>query len=88
MNCKQGDLAVVVRRVFNNHDGLIGTIVTCRKYIKIGPEDVWIVPPFEFMGNTVVAINDRVLKPIRGEPVPDEVTDTKIADEESMTIPA
>lgn len=88
MNCKQGDLAIVVRRVFNNDDDLTGTLVVCRKYIKLGSEDVWAVDPFEFKGHTVIAINDRVLKPIRGEPIPDEVTDTKIVDEESMTIPA
>lgn len=85
MNCKQGDLAVVVRRVFNNNDNLIGTPVVCRKHIILNGLDVWMVDPFKFMGNEVVAIADIVLKPIRGLPVPDETTKKEIVDEESMT---
>lgn len=88
MNCKQGDLAYVAKRIFHDNDDLVGKIVKCHALIHIGPYPCWLVDPFEYRGHVVGAINDLVLKPIRGEPIPDEVTDTKIVDKESMTIPA
>jgi hypothetical protein len=85
MNCKQGDLAMVVRRIFSKTDDMIGRIVYCKEYIKIDNVDAWLIEPFIYKGHEVLAFADAVLKPLRGDPVPE--VDTKEVENES-TIPA
>lgn len=87
MNCKQGDMAVVYRRVFHDNDDLIGRIVHCKKHLVLRGHDVWLIDPFVYKHGEVVAFADEVLKPLRGDPVPDSEVDTKVVDEKS-TIPA
>lgn len=85
MNCKQGDLAIVVRRIFSKTDDMIGRIVHCKEYINIRGVDAWLIDPFMHKGHEVVAFADAVLKPLRGDPVPE--VDTKEVENKS-TVPA
>ena len=88
MNCKQGDLAYIYRTRENESASLLGLVVVCKEHIVVDGHDAWTVTPFRFGKWVVAAIADAILKPIRGEPVPDETTDKEIVDKESMTIPA
>ncbi|CAB3730757.1 hypothetical protein [Paraburkholderia rhynchosiae] len=88
MNCRKGDIAIVVR-LFPCIDAVrkalerdvLGRVVRC---VELGPEHngmpVWkigeIIPvDIGFMRVKVEAIEDCLLQPIRGVPVPEKATD-------------
>ncbi|MFY7939988.1 MAG: hypothetical protein ACOVOX_03685 [Burkholderiaceae bacterium] len=80
MNCKQGDLAVIVRSCCGNE----GRIVTCVALdvagASVGPNwDVrpgaawWTEPPILGWNGTVVPVRDALLRPIRDSDEEDEM---------------
>ncbi len=79
MNCKQGDLAVIVHSDFFKEN--IGKIVTCVEF-KAGPDGspAWVIDRALFEGtrrthNKSFAgdwVCDKVLRPIRDQPGEDE----------------
>ncbi len=88
LNCRKGDLAIVVR-LFPSVDAIrealerqiLGRVVRC---VELGPGaggmPVWIIGEeitvdLGFMKAKVAAIEDCLLQPIRGLPVPEQVTD-------------
>lgn len=77
MNCKQGDLAVLIRSEFPER---IGKITRCIKYINAEGVDTWQVDPpvgedrFR-RGSIVVGTwgRDSFLRPLRNDPGEDEI---------------
>lgn len=70
MNCKQGDLAIIVRAPLDPN--FIGKIVTCVKIDNQFP-DSWQTEPTLFgMDGALVVICDRGMRPIRDNPGQDE----------------
>ena len=81
MNCKQGDLAVIVRSTCGNE----GRFVTCISLIPmhsflqpdgriiIGPS--WVVEPpiFGWLGDKAPGVRDALLRPIRYNDGEDEI---------------
>ena len=69
MNCKQGDIAIVIRSTMGNE----GKIVQCIRYIPEyqGSADWWELDVISPEGKPY-GIKDSWLKPIRGEDGPDQ----------------
>ncbi len=79
MNCKEGDLAIVVTSYHNNH----GKIVRCLKcvtyqFFYTGKQAAWITEPMlsNAAGNEIPTA-DHQLRPIRNEPGADETLSWK-----------
>ena len=76
MNCKPGDLAVIVKSLAGND----GKVVKCIKYIGIkkwsinGPDHTWVIDRElpDIGGSCSKFIEDRILRPIRDQPGTDE----------------
>lgn len=80
MNCKQGDLAIIIKA--NNPDNL-GRIVQCVQYLGIrwlryrngiSEEPCWLLdrPYMTFDGKPSQTCSDNVLRPLRNPPGEDE----------------
>lgn len=71
MNCKEGDLAIVIR----NHNGHTGTVLRC---VKLHPETIigatWITDQtrVNLVGKSSNLWFDRDLRPLRDNPGEDE----------------
>ena len=76
MNCKQGDLAIVVRVFSDVNKWMVGRVVTCESLKIINGHTGWLVmdkissPPTHMFDYGWVA--DRCLRPIRDTPGEDE----------------
>jgi len=79
MNCKQGDLAIVVKSVAGNE----GKIVRCVRFIgkdvnsdgePMQGDDRWEVDTemVTFLGSKVRSVQDSCLRPIRGDLLDEE----------------
>lgn len=80
MNCKRGDLAVIVRPAVSGDEAyrkytkrLIGKVVTVTKWERQGDEICWTIrQPFwmriDGEKTRVTGVHDSLLQPIRGEP--------------------
>jgi hypothetical protein len=74
MNCKQGDIAEIVKLPYANCDtpriDLIGTRIICTEYIYMLGQDAWVA-------ERVIAgckwVSDALLKPINPEGEQDEM---------------
>lgn len=90
MNCKQGDLAIVVRGRNGSKSPNIGKVLTC---IRLATKEelkatfiaegiiVWVTDtPIELaLGGTMFMVSDNVIRPLRGDLSNDEVdTETPI----------
>ena len=90
MNCKQGDLAIVVRGRNGSKSPNIGKVLTC---IRLATKEelkatfvaegiiVWVTDtPIEWaLGGTMFMVSDNVIRPLRGDLSNDEVdTETPI----------
>lgn len=79
MNCKQGDLAVVVGIPTGKVSREIGKIVKCKSLTKSwAGVDCWILEdpiPAPYLGPRIMllAVADQDLRPLRGDPGEDEI---------------
>lgn len=93
MNCRQGDLAIVVRGRNGSKSPNIGKVLTC---IRLATKEelkatliaegiiVWVTDtPIEWsLGGTMLMVSDNVIRPLRGDLSSDEVyTETPIIKE-------
>ncbi len=93
MNCRQGDLAIVVRGRNGSKSPNIGKVLTC---IRLATKEelkatliaegiiVWVTDtPIEWsLGGTMLMVPDNVIRPLRGDLSNDEVyTETPIIKE-------
>ena len=79
MNCKQGDLAYIVRVNHPVFEEAAGHICRCVEQINqpISGEPGWIIdPPVRIAGRDLPHCVDRVMRPIR--PQPDDATDEMV----------
>lgn len=67
LNCKPGDLAIVVR--CDTNPEMMGKIVTCIRPVEHFHIPGWVIEP-EYFGCS--GITDPCLRPIRNDPGPDE----------------
>ena len=74
MNCKQGDLAVIVKAPLPDEQHCIGKVIKCAELIKVNGFPCWI-PETKLHGFRSVA--DYCLKPLRDSDGQDETLNWK-----------
>ena len=76
MNCKPGDLAVIVKVFRQDEERFIGKLVRVTTLKPGMPEPYWYIEePIEFHGQVKKSVRDGALKPIRdpGDDAQDEM---------------
>jgi len=68
MNCKQGDLAVVVRCLHPEDSNFIGSVVSCKETEIWCGRLAWLTPDHPL----VASVFDECLRPIRPDETPEE----------------
>ena len=76
MNCRKGDLAMVVRTAQWN-ERFLGRIVRCVDLCRDTTVPTWTTDPPIMVGMNVLYAEDEALKPLRGDISNDEITNCK-----------
>lgn len=87
MNCKPGDMAVVVRIFHESQAKFLGAMVRCVEHVENDPDGCdWFYEPLSpiashmhSLGYRLVA--DEALRPIRPDDLPESIDERKPADE-------